>query len=376
MSSRLKWSSILFAAVATGTAVLPFLPGAQGQPPAKEAVPAAKPPAVPAQAFTGSNRCYICHRKQAKMFDETKHAKAFEHLPVKYRNDAACLKCHVTAFGEPTGYVLGASADAIKPFLDVGCEVCHGPGELHEVAVKKWTNATPEDEERLLKDVKATTRRIPPDRVCATCHLSQGHKSHPYYEGQRGGHAVAQMVAPPAAIGCECVKPPWDTLELRGPSKSPTTCRMIGEPAPAAVASVPCQPPAYFSVKTCGGCHYDQYKNWGTSKHAALFAKVPAKYQDNAECQACHPRSHSNTTAAGTDPHAQDNRIGLACESCHGPAREHVVFNRRLIGSWLGLELEQAARETIRKDKPVAACVQCHLRHGHKEHPEFDRHGK
>jgi hypothetical protein len=74
-----------------------------------------------------------------------------------------------------------------------------------------------------------------------------------------------------------------------------------------------------------------------------------------------------------SDPESAGKHLGVACETCHGPARDHVAFNKRLINVTIGRDLELAARETIRKSKPTAACIQCHLREAHKKHPEFER---
>ena len=73
-----------------------------------------------------------------------------------------------------------------------------------------------------------------------------------------------------------------------------------------------------------------------------------------------------------SDPESAGKHLGVACETCHGPARDHVAFNKRLINVTIGRDLELAARETIRKSKPTAACIQCHLREAHKKHPEFE----
>jgi hypothetical protein len=127
-----------------------------------------------------------------------------------------------------------------------------------------------------------------------------------------------------------------------------------------------------YSVKTCGSCHYDQYLQWRSEKHFALARLLPAKYADNQNCTTCHITAGFASSSAATDRH--DAKIGAACESCHGPALEHVRFNVQFIHSPpLGPQLEQAARHSIRKGKPTAACSQCHVRHSHDEHPQFDK---
>jgi hypothetical protein len=104
-----------------------------------------------------------------------------------------------------------------------------------------------------------------------------------------------------------------------------------------------------------------------------MSAKVPAKYANDLECRKCHVPADTvvATAAAGTgDNH---NLIGLACESCHGPALQHVRFNiGHIHGPPLSPPLEQAARDSIRQEKPAANCIRCHIEQNHKEHPPYD----
>jgi hypothetical protein len=126
-----------------------------------------------------------------------------------------------------------------------------------------------------------------------------------------------------------------------------------------------------YSVKTCGSCHYDQYLQWRIEKHSALAASLPAKHANDQNCTKCHSNAGFVNSTVSTDVHHA--QIGVACESCHGPALEHVRFNVRFIhGPPLGPRLEQAARESIRKGKSATACVQCHVGQSHKEHPQFE----
>ncbi|MEC4675594.1 MAG: multiheme c-type cytochrome, partial [Nitrospirota bacterium] len=44
-----------------------------------------------------------------------------------------CFSCHTTGYGRPGGFI---SAEETPQMKNAGCEVCHGPGELH-VKTKK-----------------------------------------------------------------------------------------------------------------------------------------------------------------------------------------------------------------------------------------------
>ncbi len=92
-------------------------------------------------SYVGSKKCKACHLKEWKSWEETKMATAFETLkpgerakakeaagldPNKdYTTDEACVRCHVTGYGEEGGFTDVASTPDL---VGVGCEMCHGPG--------------------------------------------------------------------------------------------------------------------------------------------------------------------------------------------------------------------------------------------------------
>lgn len=294
--------------------------------------------AQPEKFYISSDACFTCHRQQGGSWTETKHNKAFDNLPEKYRTDTSCLRCHVTAYGEKGGYAAGMSATDAKPLQNVGCESCHGPGSVHAAAVQRWMLAEPADEDRLLKEMKAAIRKTPPDSVCAACHQAQAHKSHPPYEGQPAPSSLAHVVM------------------MR------TTAATI----------IPPPTPDSYSVKTCGSCHYEQYETWRVGHHIGLSTRIPEKYETDKSCLECHRKSQDKTVwFKPTDESQASSPIG--CESCHGSAFKHVMFNKQYIGPLpMNTELEQAARQSITQDKPVGACVNCHTQLAHKEHPKFE----
>ena len=319
------------SASAEGSATNAQPPAAENQPPT--------PPSVE-QAFVGTNQCFVCHRPQTNTWSETSHAHAFTHLPENYRNNNDCLICHVTGFGDPRGYVAGTDKD----LLMVGCESCHGPGAQHVDAAKRFILASsPGEEAQIEKEMRATIVKAPTDEVCISCHKTQAHGSHPTYE---------------------------DTLPTPAAGDSIHRVTSVTGQFSSAISQARYVPG--YSVKTCGSCHYDQYLQWRTEKHSALAASLPAKYVKDQSCTNCHADAgFTSSTVATALHHAQ---LGVACESCHGHALEHVHFNVRFIHSPpLGPRLEQAARDSIRKGRPATACVQCHVGQSHKEHPQFDK---
>ena len=140
----------------------------------KELTPLKSPPED--QTFIGAKQCSACHFDQYMTWRKTKHAKALEILPDKYKEDASCLECHTTGFGKPTGY-----KDATSLGLEgTSCESCHGPGSKHAEISKEFANKKLTEEQTLY--VRSTIHRMLPDNSCVKCHKSKGHVPHPEYD--------------------------------------------------------------------------------------------------------------------------------------------------------------------------------------------------
>ena len=91
--------------------------------------------------YIASKNCKKCHFKQYKSWQETAMAQAFESLEpgvkaeaktaagldpqADYTQDASCVGCHVTGFGEAGGFT---SVEETPELVGVGCESCHGAG--------------------------------------------------------------------------------------------------------------------------------------------------------------------------------------------------------------------------------------------------------
>jgi hypothetical protein len=112
----------------------------------------------PEAKYVGSDQCRHCHSHMFGTWMETGHAKAFSALLAAEQKNPDCLKCHVTGFGKPGGFVDVATTATME---NVGCEMCHGPGSVH-VAGAKGGEGAPTGWE------KAINRT--PDNVCVQCH--------------------------------------------------------------------------------------------------------------------------------------------------------------------------------------------------------------
>ncbi len=93
--------------------------------------------------YVGSLACKKCHAKEYDIWDSTKHAGAYQTLidnpkafpPHNRQFDAECVVCHTVGFKYLTGFRDDAAgyvtAEKSKHLFGVGCEACHGPGNLH-----------------------------------------------------------------------------------------------------------------------------------------------------------------------------------------------------------------------------------------------------
>lgn len=131
--------------------------------------------------YIGVAKCKMCHINPNRTWAETKHAKAFESLKTdeakKYSpnptTDPTCLKCHVTGYEQPGGYVIPTAGDAVpsgdagavpealaKSMEGVQCESCHGPGEKYK-------------DIKVMKDRALSLQNgliMPTEEVCLKCH--------------------------------------------------------------------------------------------------------------------------------------------------------------------------------------------------------------
>lgn len=137
--------------------------------------------------FLGSDACKKCHIKEHRSWQQTKMANAFQTLApgqaaaakqaagldpnADYRQDPACLRCHVVGLGQEGGFRVGY--DAVKDprkLLGVGCESCHGAGGNYVGPGKKDREYRANHDPRLAQLVQAGYIPAPGEAVCASCH--------------------------------------------------------------------------------------------------------------------------------------------------------------------------------------------------------------
>ena len=120
----------------------------------------------------------------------------------------------------------------------------------------------------------------------------------------------------------------------------------------------------YVGLTKCAACHFDQYKDWKGSEHNKAFEILPAKYRTDASCLECHVTADASDTAL--------HPFGVACESCHGPGREHSKYALQFVNEIITEDRLTTLRSKIAR-LDMLQCVKCHVSKAHKKHPPFDR---
>lgn len=106
-------------------------------------------------AYVGHEACASCHRPAYRHWLTTGHAQAWRTMVrTRQTTNLDCIGCHVTGFERAGGPRRLAD---LRPFRNVGCESCHGPGSVHA-----QDPTAPMDYGRSV-----------PERVCAECHRAQ-----------------------------------------------------------------------------------------------------------------------------------------------------------------------------------------------------------
>ncbi len=102
--------------------------------------------------FVGSARCQSCHQPAFEWWRGHPHGRAYETLTSRHKEfHLECVGCHVTGYELPGGSTVTHNLDGA--LVDVGCEVCHGPGSQHIEAPETHN-----------------IRRDASERLCTGCH--------------------------------------------------------------------------------------------------------------------------------------------------------------------------------------------------------------
>jgi 2',3'-cyclic-nucleotide 2'-phosphodiesterase (5'-nucleotidase family) len=104
--------------------------------------------------FAGEEVCKTCHAAQHKIWQDSKHAQAYEELEaVNKAFDPDCIVCHTVGFEKTGGFI---DATVTANLINVQCESCHGAGREHATS----GGAKP-----------VANHQWPNEKMCAQCHV-------------------------------------------------------------------------------------------------------------------------------------------------------------------------------------------------------------
>jgi len=140
----------------------------------------------------------------------------------------------------------------------------------------------------------------------------------------------------------------------------------MGDEAAAAPEPAPPTDQQFIGTKQCASCHFEQFMKWKTTKHATAFELLPAQYQADAKCLACHTTGFGAESGFKTAAASADLK-GTTCEACHGPGSKHAEMAKQFANQKLTPEQEKTVRDSIWKILPGNACIKCHQVQAHHE---------
>ena len=160
-------------------------------------------------------------------------------------------------------------------------------------------------------------------------------------------------------------------------------------------------------VQTTGSHHYQMY--WLETEHGNRLENLPFAYliEDqrwvrrndifmlppdlaaqpeasriwNDSCINCHTtQGQPRLDAAGLVANTQVGEIGIACESCHGPAADHVAYYSNPVNRYQGRLVEDTVRAIVNPARLDAkrssgVCGQCHAISSAWDQTEWNKHG-
>lgn len=139
--------------------------------------------------YVGYKKCGGCHVDERDSWLDTSHAKTFDLLKPKireeakkkadldpdkdYSEDEKCLPCHTTGYGESGGYKKNLSEKKAKFLQGVTCEMCHGKGSLYRLMHRKAGNLFKKKGKAVPRKVLVKTgQNFDYEEACAVCHLN------------------------------------------------------------------------------------------------------------------------------------------------------------------------------------------------------------
>ena len=112
--------------------------------------------------YVSAAKCKMCHMSQYKVWEASKHAKAFDNLKPEDQKNPECLACHTTGAGKTAAE--GADLKGVQ------CEACHGPGNDYKSMKIMNKKAYAENKDAQRKMATDAGLVLPDENTCKTCH--------------------------------------------------------------------------------------------------------------------------------------------------------------------------------------------------------------
>jgi nitrate/TMAO reductase-like tetraheme cytochrome c subunit len=131
----------------------------------------------PKNEYVGDDakKCAMCHKAQVEAWQKWPMAHAWDKLSAEEQKKDECIKCHVTGYGQPGGFV---SLEKTPTLVGIQCEACHGPaGEHMKVPLTD-------------KEQRKATMLKPNEDSCKVCHTKEGN---PHFKEFKFADAVKTL---------------------------------------------------------------------------------------------------------------------------------------------------------------------------------------
>src|SRR5262249_1463933 len=117
--------------------------------------------------------------------------------------------------------------------------------------------------------------------------------------------------------------------------------------------------PVYVGSDRCQKCHESAYKIWKESDHARAYdtllkAKHPSNRQFDGECIVCHTVGFTYDSGFRNEKDTP-KLINVGCQSCHGPASQHLKHSNN---AQFSAPLNPWKHDA--KKIEIDLCVKCH----------------
>jgi len=126
-------------------------------------------PQVRQAGYVGTAACRECHEREHESWAGSPHAEAWETLEEAGRlRESACIPCHVTGY---TGSEFLPERLVAYELRGVGCEACHGPGQVH-ILYRRWLAQGSPAGGAPTEDLTDPIVLTPPEETCRACHVA------------------------------------------------------------------------------------------------------------------------------------------------------------------------------------------------------------